>query len=66
MTNNNLETLLNQVKEFGENNVATWFDYEEFKRKFHDAGVYGYERDIADALNLQFLKEVYYEATDPY
>lgn len=52
MTTNNLEALLNQVKEFGKNNVATWFDYEEFKRKFHDAGVYGYEKDIADALNL--------------
>ena len=47
-----LEQLLEQVKQFGRNNVATWFDYEHFKRKFHDQGFYGYEKDIADALNL--------------
>ncbi len=46
------EKLLEEVRNFGRNNVGTWFDYERYKKIFHDQGLFGYESQIADALNL--------------
>lgn len=45
--------LLEQVKEFRKDNVAAdWEDYERFKKLFHSYGYFGYEKEIADALDL--------------
>lgn len=30
----------------------TWHDYEYFKKKLHDNGIFGYEYQIADILNI--------------
>lgn len=47
------EQLLEEVKKFGRSVVgSSWQDYERFKTMFHNHGLYGYEKDIADALNL--------------
>lgn len=31
---------------------VSWSDYEYFKRKLHDAGLFGYECKLADTLGL--------------
>ena len=31
---------------------VSWLDYEYFKRKLHDAGLFGYECKLADTLGL--------------
>ena len=52
MSNPDVSMLLEEIREYKENNVVGWKDYEHFKQLFINLGIYGYEKDIADALDL--------------
>ena len=44
------KTFYKNVKSSGKH--TTWHDYEYFKKKLHDNGIFGYEYRIADILNI--------------
>ena len=52
MYNPDITAFLDEIKEYRENNVVSWNDYEYFKQVFYSHNIFGYERDIADALGL--------------
>lgn len=47
------DTLLQLVRDYKQSHPeCTYRDYERFKSIFHDKGMYGYEKEIADILQI--------------
>lgn len=47
------DKILEDAKRFMSNKKsASWQDYNRFKQRLIEAGCYGYERELADILNI--------------
>lgn len=47
-----LKSILAEASSFARNHKADWSDYEYYKHRLHDAGIFGHENELADALKL--------------
>lgn len=47
-----LKDILDEAISFAAKHKADWTDYEYFKNRLHDAGIFGHEGQLADILKL--------------
>lgn len=47
-----IRNIIEEAKRYRQTRRPSWKDYEYFKQRLHDGGVYGYEKELADALGI--------------
>ncbi len=47
-----INDVINEAKEYAKSHICTYVDYERFKKILTDRNIYGFEGEIANALQL--------------